>query len=134
MVCIFILPIHDGSRAEWEVEENSIMAGILQLCQAGAPWELMRATAGGLKPLCGAKFTRLAKTLTLEKGTVEIALDQGVLTGGNREIPLYEVEVELKAGSDAHAAAFAAALAEEFSLETEEKSKFARALALAFGG
>ena len=133
-VCTFKKPMDDGSRAEWEVEEESIMTGIMKLCQNGAPWELMRATAGGLKTLCGARFTRLAKQLTLENTTVEIALDQGVLTGGNKEIPLCEVEVELKEGSDAQAAAFAAALAEEFSMEPEQKSKFARALALAFGG
>ena len=133
-VCTFKKPMDDGSRAEWEVEEESIMTGIMKLCQNGAPWELMRATAGGLNPLCGARFTRLAKQLTLENTTVEIALDQGVLTGGNKEIPLCEVEVELKEGSDAQAAAFAAALAEEFSMEPEQKSKFARALALAFGG
>ena len=133
-VCTFKKPMDDGSRAEWEVEEESIMTGIMKLCQSGAPWELMRATAGGLNPLCGARFTRLAKQLTLENTTVEIALDQGVLTGGNKEIPLCEVEVELKEGSDAQAAAFAAALAEEFSMEPEQKSKFARALALAFGG
>ena len=132
-VCTFKKPLDDGSKTEWEVEAPNIMDGIMKLCQNGAPWELMRCCAGGVQPICGAKFTRLAKTAVLEDCTVEIALDQGVLTGRGKEIPLCEVEVELKEGEDAAAAAFAAALAEEFGLAPEEKSKFARALALAMG-
>lgn len=132
-VCTFKKPLDDGSRAEWEVECGSIMNGIMQLCQSGAPWELMRATAGGLMPLCGAKFTRLAKVMELEGCTVELALDRGVLTGRNRELPLAEVEVELKTGSEEAAAAFAERLAAEFALEPEPLSKFARAMALAMG-
>ena len=132
-VCTFKKPLDDGSKAEWEVEAPNIMEGVMQLCQSGAPWELMRCCAGGVRQVCGAKFTRLAKTVLLEGCTVEIALDQGVLTGRGKEIPLCEVEVELKEGEDAAAAAFAAALAEEFGLVPEEKSKFARALALAMG-
>jgi len=106
----------------------------MKLCQSGADWELMRCCAGGVQPICGAKFTRLAKTLVLEDCTVEIALDQGVLLGAGKEIPLCEVEVELKAGEDSAAVAFASVLAAEFGLITERKSKFARALALAMGG
>lgn len=133
-VCTFKKPLEDGSKAEWEVQAPNIMEGIMNLCQNGAPWELMRCCAGGVQPICGAKFTRLAKTVTLDDCTVEIALDQGVLKGGNKEIPLCEVEVELKSGADAAAAAFAGALATQFGLVPEEKSKFARALRLAMGG
>lgn len=130
-VCTFKKPLEDGSRGEWEVTGDNIMQAVMELCQAGATWELMRATAGGLMPLCGAKFTRLAKTLELETCTVELALDQGVLTGRNRELAFAEVEVELKSGDEAAAAAFAAALADEFGLPPEPLSKFARAMALA---
>ena len=42
-----------------------------------------------------------------------------------------EMEVELKEGSEEAATRFAQALAEEFSLEPEHKSKHARAMALA---
>jgi inorganic triphosphatase YgiF len=61
---------------------------------------------------------------------VEIALDLGVLRGGEKEIPLCEVEVELKSGSQDAAVAFAEALAEKYALVPEPKSKFARAAAL----
>ena len=132
-VCTFKRPHKDGGRGEWEVEAPNIMEGIMALCQKGADWELMRVTSGGLTEVCGARFTRLAKQLEIPGGTVELALDQGVLMGKGKELPLAEVEVELKEGSDEAAVAFAKALAEEFGLVPEEKSKFARAMALAMG-
>ena len=132
-VCTFKRPHKDGGRGEWEVEAPNIMDGILALCQKGADWELMRVTSGGLTEVCGARFTRLAKQLEIPGGTVELALDQGVLIGKGKELPLAEGEVELKEGSDEAAVAFAKALAEEFGLVPEEKSKFARAMALAMG-
>jgi len=130
-VCTFKRPHADGGRGEWEVEADSIMEGVMKLCQAGADWELMRTTAGGLVETCGARFTRLAKQLEVPGGKVELALDQGVLMGKGRELPFREVEVELKEGSDEVAADFAKALAEEFGLVPEPKSKFVRAMALA---
>ena len=55
------------------------------------------------------------------------------MLGGGQEIPLCEVEVELKSGDPETAVAFATALAQRFGLEPEKKSKFRRALALAKG-
>lgn len=130
-ICTVKIPLPDGSRGEWEVESNSLMSGVLALCAAGAPEELLALTAGGVAPFCGAKFTRLAKTLDLPQGTVELALDRGILLGGGKEAPFAEVEVELKSGCDEAAAAFAEALAAEFGLTPEPKSKLARAMELA---
>ena len=79
------------------------------------------------------KFTRQAKTIVLEGCTVELALDRGILLGGGKELPLCEVEVELKSGSEDAAVDFAMALRREFGLQPEKKSKFRRALALARG-
>ena len=80
---------------------------------------------------CAARFTRLAKLVEADGCTVELALDEGTLLGGGKALPLAEVEVELKAGSEAAAVAFAQALAAEFGLTPEPKSKVQRALALA---
>ena len=74
---------------------------------------------------------RLAKLVEADVCTVELALDEGTLLGGGKALPLAEVEVELKAGSEAAAVAFAQALAAEFGLTPEPKSKVQRALALA---
>ena len=130
-VCTFKRPHADGGRGEWEVEAPSIMEGVMKLCQAGADWELMRISSGGLLEVCGARFTRLAATLEIPGGKVELALDRGVLLGRGKELPFAEVEVELKEGADEAAVAFAQTLAEEFGLTEEPKSKFVRAMTLA---
>lgn len=130
-VCTLKTPSEDGGRCEWEVEEKSIMMAVPKLCKLGAPWILMEFTVSGVVPVCGARFTRLAGLLEGADCTVELALDEGILTGGRRELPLREVEVELKSGSDADAVAFAKVLAEKYGLVPEEKSKYRRALELA---
>ena len=130
-VCTLKTPHEDGGRGEWEVEAPGLITGIPMLCQQGAPMDLMALTVNGIVPTCGARFTRLAKTVELPECTVEIALDLGVLLGRGKEQPLCEIEVELKAGSEEAAAAFAMELAQEYGLRPETRSKIARAMALA---
>lgn len=129
-VCTLKTPGQNRLRGEWETEADSIEAAIPVLCKLGAPGELVDLCAGGVVPICGARFTRKAGLFTLRECAVEIALDEGVLLGGGRELPLCELEVELKAGSRAAADAFAGELAQIYTLTEEPRSKFARALAL----
>ena len=129
-VCTVKTPLPDGSRGEWETETPDLAAGARQLCKMGAPEEILNYVNRGVAPFCGVKFTRLAKTIELPGGRVELALDEGVLLGGGRELPFAEVEVELKSGSDAVAKDFATELALEFDLNPQPKSKLARAMAL----
>lgn len=132
-VCTLKTPAEGGGRGEWELECDSIEAAIPELCKLSG-WRLLALlTQNGVEEVCGAKFTRLAKTVSLPDCTVEIALDRGILTGGGREIPLCEIEVELKTGSEAAAVEFARALAREYGLQPEKGSKFRRALAIARG-
>ena len=130
-VCTLKTPAEDGGRQEWEVEESSIIMSVPKLVKAGAPWLLAEFTVSGVVPVCGAKFTRLAGMVEFGNAQLELALDEGVLTGGGKECPLREVEVELKSGEDVHAIAFADILAKKYGLVPEEKSKYRRALELA---
>ena len=130
-VCTVKTPAGEHGRGEWECVCSRIEDSIPMLCQLGAPQSLQTQTEAGLVPICGARFTRLAKTLSAEGCSVELALDRGVLLGGSREEAMCEVEVELKSGPEAAAEVFAAELAEKFGLVPEDKSKFRRALALA---
>ena len=130
-VCTFKAPHKDGGRKELETEAETIQEGVLKLCKAGAELMLLQIATEDLIEVCGARFTRLAKSLEIPGAKVELALDQGILLGGSKELPFAEVEVELKEGTDEAAIAFAKALAEEFGLIPEPKSKFARAMALA---
>lgn len=132
-VCTLKTPGKDGARGEWECRENSIEDAIPVLCKLGAPKELTDLTAKGLIIVCGAKFTRQALTVEVPGCKAELALDEGILLGGGKQIPLCEVEAELKEGSEDALNRFAQFLSEEFGLTEEPKSKFRRALELAKG-
>ena len=132
-VCTLKTPAEGGGRCEWEVENGSIMGAIPKLCKLGAPLLLMELTVSGVVPVCGAKFTRLAKLLDIPGASVELALDEGLLLGGGREKELREVEIEVKGGSEDAATAFAMVLAQTYGLTRERRSKYRRALGLARG-
>ena len=129
-ICTLKTPGDGFGRREWEVACGSIREAITELCKLGAPQEVLSLAAEGFLPICGARFTRIPKTVIYQGSVLELALDAGVLTGGDREMPLCEVEVELKEGSREACLTFAHSLAEEYGLQIEENSKFRRALAL----
>lgn len=132
-VCTLKTPLPDGSRGEWECQASDIQAGIRTLLKLGAPAKLAELTADGLTALCGARFVRQAIEVPTIDGIAELALDSGVLLGGGKELPLCEVEVELKSGSDAATTAFATLLAASWGLKEQPVSKFRRAMELAKG-
>ena len=129
-VCTLKTSGEGNLRGEWEVNMDSITDAIPELCKLGCPGDLASLCAEGLIPICGARFVRKVGVLTFLECSVELALDQGVLFAGQKEIPLCEIEAEHKSGSQAATDAFARQLADIFGLQPEEKSKFARALAL----
>lgn len=130
-VCTLKTPAGGILRNEWETPCPDIRDAVPALIALGAPEDLTDLAAKGLQPSCGARFTRLAGELEIPGARVELALDRGVLTGGGKELPFAEVEVELKSGSEEAAAEFAKALAGELGLKEEPRSKVARAIALA---
>ena len=130
-ICTVKTPGADGARGEWECQCPDIHSALPQLAVLGAP-EFV-ATLPALQTVCGARFTRHSCSIDLGDALVELALDQGVLLGGNREIPLCEVEAELKAGSRKAVVQFAGSLAAQFGMQPEPHSKFRRASALAEG-
>ena len=130
-VCTLKTRLSDGSRGEYETESGDIVSAIPALLEQGAPAELEELAREGLEEVCGARFTRLARIIDVPGGQVELALDRGEFTGGGRTLPFTEAEAELKAGPDEVLALFGRALAEEFSLREEPRSKIQRAMALA---
>lgn len=129
-VCTLKTPTSGIGRGEFEVLCDSIEAAIPKLCKLSGVAELEALTARGLQEVCGARFTRIAKTFTWQGTTMELALDQGELYGGGKTIPLWEVEVELKAGEEATLRAYGAFLSAAYGLVPEKASKFRRGLAL----
>lgn len=133
LVCTLKTPLPDGSRGEWECPASDVAQGLARLRGIGAPLP-KNLHAEALRVVCGARFTRRALLLATADGTAELALDEGVLLGGGREMPLCEIELEEKSGSRAATEALADRFAHEYGLEIESKSKFRRAADLAAGG
>jgi len=129
-ICTAKAPTQGRGRGEWEVACDSIEAAVSVLCKLGAPQELLVLVKEGLIPICGAEFTRVSKDICQDGFTAELALDQGILTGGGRTMPLCEVELELKSGDERELESYACMMAALYGLAPEEKSKFRRALEL----
>ena len=132
-ICTLKTPAIGFDRNEWEIPCDSIDPAVLELCKLSGLPELPLLVSEGLIPVCGARFTRLAKTVPSGSSVLELALDQGILFAGSREQSFAELEVELKSGAEADAVQYADALASQFGLKPEPRSKFCRALALAKG-
>ena len=129
-VCTLKSPATGNGRNEQEIACDSIQKAIPIFCQTGAPEDFGQLVQEGLIAVCGAKFHRIAITLQSEDCVLELALDQGILTGGGKEIPLCEVEVELKEGEQLFADLFATILSSQYGLTAQRHSKFRRALSL----
>lgn len=129
-VCTLKTPAAGFGRGEWELQAEWSKETVSKLFAAAGremiPFEM-------LEPACGARFTRLEKIVELSDCTVEIALDEGVLLGGGKEIPLCEIEVELKKGAEESAVNWASHLAARYGLLQLTESKFHRAAILAKG-
>lgn len=129
-VCTLKTPAGSFGRGEWDIHGDWSEESVRQLFEnagiASVPFD-------ALIPVCGARFTRLAKSIELPDCTVELALDEGILFGGDTEMPLCEVEVELKSGEQDAVVRWAAALANLYGLQPESRSKFKRALSLLKG-
>lgn len=132
-ICTMKTPLPDGSRGEWECHASDILSGVETLRHLGAPNDLCDLAKGGVIAVCGAKFTRLAAEVPTADGTAELAIDSGILLGGGKEVPLCEVEIEHKSGSDQSTIELATVIATRFGLAQEKRSKFRRALDLAKG-
>ena len=129
-VCTLKTPGANHVRGEWEVEETSITRALVPLSRMSGCLELLELASRGLVAVCGAKFTRWALDVEQPDFTAELALDRGILHSGSREIPLCEVELELKSGDRNAMEAYARAFAHTYTLEPEGASKYARASAL----
>lgn len=132
-VCTVKTPAKNGARGEWETGCDRIEEAIPVLCKLGAPKDLLSLTEGGVTPLCGARFTRRYLSLAFGSCTLELALDEGVLFGGDNSLPLCEVEIELKSGEISEANVFGQIFCRKYGLQPEQKSKFLRARELCQG-
>ena len=87
----------------------------------------------GLAPRFGSDIRRTLKTFRFHGADIEVALDEGFLFAGNRQEPIDEIELELKAGEPAVLFEFGLALVDALPLTPSVLSKAERAAELLSG-
>lgn len=120
-------------RGEWEASVP-LLAPDLALAMPFIPEKLRsHLEAQPLEAVFTADVHRHARMIELPSGTVEIAFDQGVLTAGDRSLPVSEIELELKSGSASTIYEVALRLAEQGAVKPSIRTKSARGFDLAAG-
>ena len=132
-VCTLKTPGEKDARGEWDCLCDSIEAAIPELCKLANRTDLLELLEAGVVPVCSARFIRQAADIETADFTAELALDNGVLLGGSRDIPLCEIELELKSGDPEAMREYMQLLSACYGLVPEKKSKFRRAMDLAEG-
>ena len=129
-ICTLKTPAGIDGRSESEWSCENIHDAIPHLCRLCGSNALAQLAERGLVAICGARFTRTARRLIAGSTMAELALDCGVLTAGDKELPFAEVEVELKHGYREETDVVGFLLREAYGLTVESRSKFVRARAL----
>jgi inorganic triphosphatase YgiF len=86
-----------------------------------------------LRPVFNVRVSRRQRTFRYQDAVIELALDQGEVTGGEQKSPICEVELELKSGPPPALFALARELSAAAALHLTFDSKAARGQALVAG-
>jgi inorganic triphosphatase YgiF len=92
----FVNGAHNRQEWEWLVPGPNLDLSLLQHTPVAE-----MVDPGELAPVFDTDFERHVVMLEDRQASIECALDQGVIRGGERERPLCELELELKSGDDA---------------------------------
>lgn len=121
-------------RPEYNVALTGPVLDIAQL--PGEIWPQgtdVAALQSRLQPLFSTHFQREKWLVRYQQSEIEVALDQGEIAAGDLQEPLYEIELELKAGQRGDLMAFAQKLLATGGLRLGSLSKAARGYQLAQG-
>jgi triphosphatase len=118
-------------RGEWEAGVWSLAPDLALAMPFIAEKLHSHLEAQPLEAVFTADVHRHARMVDLPSGTVEIAFDRGVLTAGDRTLPVSEIELELKSGSASAIYEIALRLAEHGAVKPSVRTKSARGFDLA---
>lgn len=123
-----------SQRSEWEAPTIPGRFDFATLVDDADLADNLSQIASHLVPIFTTDFSRQIWTLAFRRATIEVALDQGrivvIRDGIQREQPICEVELELKAGAPATLFALARMLSRQLRLHPADESKAARGYAL----
>lgn len=125
------LKLEDGTagglsmRPEWEVQVTGNQPDF-EVLPAEAMAQLTPELAARLQPVFATDFQRTTWLLERSNGTVEVALDAGRVVAGEQELPISELELELKSGDGRVLLEVALELLEAAPMLPEYRSKALR--------
>lgn len=118
-------------RAEWNIKVENGNADPQVFTKTTVDQNILKElSTKKLIPIVQTNFVREVVILTIDDNKIEVALDKGKINGNGNEIPILEIELELKEGEEKILLEIGEKLIKEFPLELSNKSKFARGLAL----
>ncbi len=119
-------------RNEWQVTADSIEEGVPRLVEMGAPAEIGEIVKNTpMQEKCRIRFTRSSSVLYLPDGVrIDMAIDSGDVSAGEKHDPMLELELELLFGDSAAMIRLSTELIAKYSLQKEYISKYERALRL----
>jgi inorganic triphosphatase YgiF len=118
-----------STRPEWESQVTGNRPDLSVLPEAARA--LLAGLEEALQPCFETEFRRATWMLDDEQGSIELALDQGVVRAGACSQPISEVELELKRGEPARLFEVAESLLDAVPLHLEPRSKAERGYVLA---
>lgn len=118
-------------RGEWEMPVAGMAPDLAAL--ARTPVKRLKHIDGDLLPVVRADVERSAWLVDHLDSMIEVVLDSGKVSAGGRELPFYEVELELKRGDPAALFSLARMLLETVPLRLGVLSKQERGEMLARG-
>ncbi|MBU3666936.1 MAG: CYTH domain-containing protein [Rhodocyclaceae bacterium] len=123
-----------SQRQEWEGPTQPGAFDFRQLVSDAAVAGTLTTVANQLVPVFTTDFERRTWLVTVANSTVEVALDRGTIQanrhGRQGQLPLCELELELKAGDIDALLMLAAQLQAHVALKPTDESKAARGYAL----
>ena len=110
-------------RPEWE---EPVTGGILDLDKLSvSPWHSFFTLniQSRLIPIFVTDFWRTIWLMELPNCLIELALDEGEIQARNKQVPICEVELELKSGAPESLFDLAEELRKSIALQPEDRSK-----------
>ena len=121
------------SRHEWETPVQERLPDLSRFPASAIGPVLSQLRGKALVPVFSTSVQRHSVNLSIKETKLELAFDEGVISAGDREEPLTEIEIELKKGETARLYELALQLLAIAPLRWSTESKFDRGYALARG-
>ena len=128
-----VMGLHEHQEVNIPIETDScLIAPSAEIFEDSIDGRKMSDLVGDeeLELLFVSKVNRRRAKLRYGQSVVEIAIDRGFVEAGDKQEAISEMEIELYAGELSDVLKLTQTIADKYGLEAENRSKYARAIAL----